>query len=712
MCFDARSIRLLSWRAAVVAFCLVFLHAARAAVPAGVEDFTFVHLSDIHAPMAQSAATIAKIKGLGSIDMAPFSLRVPAPSFAVATGDLTEFGGGNGWWEEYLSYWKGCQFPVYNQLGNHDNTWHANINFLRAAGQKSPFSFDSHGCHFVGLMTPTPQDPRPSISEEQLAWLENDLEKAGLEKPVFAFFHHPLGGTEFASRYDWERLLDVLRRYNTVLLMAGHSHGFVYRPIGGLDQVTDGSTFGANAGFSVISVKDGMIRGAYWKAVEAAPSTRLFEKAIPLKASYPQIEISSPGLRDVCGSNLSVYVRLGTRPDGKTTYTVDDQISGDLAVSGGAPAFKAAGHADLSNLTPGAHYLRVEFASGGKACSRSTHFFYEPAKPLAAWRANLGASSKVAPVCAGGVVYSAANDGAVRAFDAGTGRLLWVSFTGAEILGAPLVGDGRVIAANGSGLVVACDLEGKRLWSFSAGDSVYSSPVKSGGNVVFGCNSGVLYALDAASGKVAWTNSDAGYAIESAPCVSGDRIFYGAWDQHIRCVESSTGKLIWKKATEGVRKVKAAQRYYSPGDAAPVVIGGKVLIADRNYMLTILDAGTGDLAGSMEKVAAVGASEDGKCAYLRRTDGRLTKIDGDGKEIWSAQAGLNAIPVAPAERDEKVYVCSGTGLMSAISAANGSVLWQYSVSPGLFVMSPVSCDGKRAYATAFDGSLTALTVER
>ena len=110
-------------------------------------------------PWPESKATIAKIPGLGEIDLAPFGIKVPKPGFVIVTGDLNEFGGGSGAWAEYLSYWKACPVPVYHGLGNHDNTWHANLKFLRGLGLGPCYSFDKYGCHFVSLMTRHPPGP-------------------------------------------------------------------------------------------------------------------------------------------------------------------------------------------------------------------------------------------------------------------------------------------------------------------------------------------------------------------------------------------------------------------------------------------------------------------------------------------------------------------------------------------------------------------------
>jgi outer membrane protein assembly factor BamB len=309
---------------------------------------------------------------------------------------------------------------------------------------------------------------------------------------------------------------------------------------------------------------------------------------------------------------------------------------------------------------------------------------------------------------ADGVVYVGANDGNLRAFNAKSGKELWAADTGAEILAEPLVDADKVYSANGMGVVSAYTKAGKKVWSFTAGDAVYSSPVMADGKVIFGCNDGWLYAVDAATGKQAWINKDGTYAVESKPCVYNGKVYYGAWDQYIRCVDAKTGKLVWQQLGEGSRIAKGAKRYYSPADATPVVAGGKLMMADRNMILSIVDAETGECTNSVKGVSGTGVSEDGKFAYLRKTKGDLAKVDSTGKEIWSVPAHLGFIPTAPTEKNGVVYVCSGKGHVSAIAADSGKLLWEYQASPQLFVMCSVACDGENAYLTAFDGSLTAI----
>jgi outer membrane protein assembly factor BamB len=131
-------------------------------------------------------------------------------------------------------------------------------------------------------------------------------------------------------------------------------------------------------------------------------------------------------------------------------------------------------------------------------------------------------------------------------------------------------------------------------------------------------------------------------------------------------------------------------------------------VADRNYLLSVFDPETGAVLGSQKKIAAIGASEDGKYGYVRQTDGLLIKIDPAGQPVWQVDARLGSVPAAPTEKNGMVYVSSDKGLISAVSAQDGRVVWQYQASPQLYVMSSVASDGTNAYVTSFDGTLTAI----
>ena len=97
-------------------------------------------------------------------------------------------------------------------------------------------------------------------------------------------------------------------------------------------------------------------------------------------------DVRSPAFRTSGGSTLTVSARLsGPVAVEKATYTVDDEMAGELKLTGEAPTWTASGSGNLSQLLPGAHYLRVDFARGGEHYTRSTEFFFEPTNQPTAW---------------------------------------------------------------------------------------------------------------------------------------------------------------------------------------------------------------------------------------------------------------------------------------------------------------------------------------
>ncbi|MEI6916252.1 MAG: metallophosphoesterase, partial [Armatimonadota bacterium] len=377
-----------------------------APLSARVPDFTFIQATDVHTPMAQSKQVLGAAKDQGEIDLTAYGIKAPAPSFAIATGDLTEFGGGSGWWPQYLSYYDGWKIPVYHSLGNHDNTWHSEMRDMRKAGQKPYYSFDSHDCHFICLMSATPQDPRPSFGEEQIVWLRDDLKKVSKQTPIFAFFHHPLGCTEYASPYDWYRLLDELRPYNLAAIFAGHYHSIRYVPVAGIDQIVGGTTFGENAGLTFISVKDEILRVAYQREGKTSPDEKMLEKSIAPKPDYPRIRLTVS--RSKAGkSGYAINAEISTdRTIDSAAYTVDDEWTADLKPDEDRKRWTASQPVD--KLLNGQHFVRVTFKSGQDEFTKSQTFEardYVGSTTASSWRVYLSAASKATATIYDGVVF-------------------------------------------------------------------------------------------------------------------------------------------------------------------------------------------------------------------------------------------------------------------------------------------------------------------
>lgn len=689
-----------------------------------IPDFTFIHCSDIHVPPGVqrhttgpnggpgfgSAEVVAQIKTLTApIEMTPYHLTVPAPTFAIATGDMTEFGGLNGWWEDYLSLWKDAPFPVYHISGNHDSTWASQRFRLRQIYGAPFYSFNQSGCHFIAWDSASIQDPRPSFGEEELNWLRQDLKNLDKSTPVFLFCHHPIDGNEFASLYERDRLLDVLRPYNLVLLMVGHGHGVQHKVVAGVDQEMGGSTFGAAPGYAVVSVKDGVLRVAYRRAWSATPQQAVLEKPLPLRANYPEIRIDEP--KDgatLSGGALRVRLRID-RPSMSCAWLADDEKgrTGNLAQSGGA--WEAA--IDVSAWDPGCHYLRFTFKNAeGREFQRTGRLYIQDSERRVAWRTFMQGSGKGTPLITGDLLITGGQDGVLYAFERKSGKRRWSFKTGGEILAQPLVAEGRIYVGSGDTRFYCVGRGGKQVWSADIGHPVYSSAVNAGGKIVVAANNGHIYGFAPDTGEKLWECAVPQYSIESRPCVArdGSTVYFGCWDGYVYAVDSRDGSVRWR--TQGVgskASLPGVARYYAPADAGPVLADDRLWIADRLFRVSVLNASTGEVIGEDKAVSSTALSEDGRFVYLRGTDGNLRKVTPEGTPVWTAAARTSFLPSAPSERDGVVYSATATGQLIAFEASSGKRLWNYQCTPGLYVFSDPVSDGERVYVTGMDGSVTA-----
>lgn len=675
-----------------------------------VPDFSFLHLSDVHVPYAldTSRQTIAALPG-GPIALEPYGMTATAPAFAFVTGDLTEFGGGDGNWEKYLGLWSKLPYRVYHQLGNHDNTWDALRPRLAGVHGQDCYAFEQFGCKFIGWDTASPQDPRPSIATEGLRWLVREFARTAPEQPVFFLCHHPLDGTEFASDYDRARLLDILRTRNVVLLLVGHGHGVRTWQIEGLDTVMGGSTYGPKArGYGIISVQDDVLRVAHQFEGPERKLEPLLEKPLASQSPFLQMQVAPadgavfrPGQRLVWTIGLtSPDVAIGGR------WVVDGELEGHLArVAGGWQA-----EVSREKLQPGAHAIRLELTATDRPTTSRTLAFWLDAGPVRiVWKRQLGGSSQATPAVSGARVYAAANDGGLYALMAASGRELWRFQAGEMIRGGPVVAGGKVYFGAADGHVYALDGQGKPSWQADAGAPVLGPPALAGRRLLVATNAGDILALDAVTGQPLWRTPAAAYSIETGPVVTGDTVYAGAWDKYVHALDLATGTARWQALSRGSDRTGAAE-YYSPADAPPVVVQGKVWICDRGYWLTGLDAVTGERFAAEEKAAAVCASADGAHFYVRQSDGRVTKRTATGEIVWTAEVPTGYVPTPPVEAGSFVWMLSGLGTLSKLQVDTGRLVAQYKAFPGIYAFAAPAFDGSRVYLADMAGNLLALTM--
>ncbi|MFH5181557.1 metallophosphoesterase family protein [Paenibacillus sp. TAB 01] len=226
------------------------------AAAAGAQDehsplFSFMILSDLHISV-YDPNTIKHMKQALD-DIKQFESPIEA---IMLTGDLTDFGGTDGYKElqKLLSAYK--LPPLYANMGNHDyydiwvdkkgafnketapngkTDWQARERFQKFFGLEKPYhSADINGFPVLLLSQEAYVQEKPEVgegawySDDQLNWFKDQMSKHKDGKPTFVMVHQPLppigsdGGSHQLIRAKQFR--EILKPYKNVFVFCGHRH--------------------------------------------------------------------------------------------------------------------------------------------------------------------------------------------------------------------------------------------------------------------------------------------------------------------------------------------------------------------------------------------------------------------------------------------------------------------------------------------------------
>lgn len=321
----------------------------------------------------------------------------------------------------------------------------------------------------------------------------------------------------------------------------------------------------------------------------------------------------------------------------------------------------------------------------------------------------------------------------------------WIVQTGAGIYCSPAVEKDKVFVSDDLGRLTAYALKnGKKLWSFQSGKRIVGTPAVSEGIVVFGSADCKIYGLDAQNGNLLWTveaaepvlgavtieNSIAyigasdhtfravnirtgevkwafagvrGY-IETKPLVTDNKVIFGAWDNTLYALNKADGKELWKW-TGGLTRM-----HFSPAAVWPVAADGKVFITDPQRAMTAIDIETGNTVWrtfqSMVR-ETIGLSEDKERIYSKTMNDSIVCYSTKGDQphkLWASNVGFGYehAPSMQVEKNGVVFGSTKEGLIFALEATTGKVLWKHKTGNSL-ISTVVPLDNNRVLFTATSG---------
>ena len=289
---------------------------------------------------------------------------------------------------------------------------------------------------------------------------------------------------------------------------------------------------------------------------------------------------------------------------------------------------------------------------------------------------------------------------------------LTVAFTlkaGDSITSSPVIGGGLLYAAAMDGLLCAFDLETRRqVWEFGLADGFESSPlyIKEKNLLVIGGLDGLVYALSADSGRLVWKAGTGARIMGSVNVYLGRdgtaEILAGSYDNSFYAFSLDHGKQTWSFETGN----------YINGTAA--VEGDRAVVGGCDAALHILDLTWGKEVTAVDTgayIAGSAALADG-VAYVGNYAGRFLAIDVERSAVlWSfslpdQSRGFSA---SPSVTDAYIVIGAKDKFLYCLDRKTGARKWRYHGSDE-FESSSLS-DGVRVLAFSSDGEGTILDLD-
>ena len=312
------------------------------------------------------------------------------------------------------------------------------------------------------------------------------------------------------------------------------------------------------------------------------------------------------------------------------------------------------------------------------------------------------------PQAAGDLVVAATGHerpARVRAYDGRTGQLRWTYRTGPNAF-IRAIGDGWVIVAPDYGPLIGLDLAtGRQRWRFelASGQAAEYGTI-AGGTLFIGTSfttegavdPPVVYALDPATGQQRWrTVLDRGTDLQwAAPVVIGGPVLVAdtlshegsAPTSHLHALDPATGRVRWKADLHANQQGFFAE--------PPVVAGGLVYVATASRRLLALEVASGREVWQQRGFPVVAGVRDG--LVIAAIEDRLAALDASsGVRRWEVPLSRGG-EHWPVLEGESVYVASKDDVI-AVDAATGTTRWQ--VPADAAVGPPVRVGGRLYVAT-------------
>lgn len=344
-----------------------------------------------------------------------------------------------------------------------------------------------------------------------------------------------------------------------------------------------------------------------------------------------------------------------------------------------------------------------------------------PSQVRRAWSAKIGAGStdtekiSQAPVIKNGVLYSMDSESRVSAFNAQTGKRLWVHKIKEEeeahllASGGLAVEEDKLFVTTGLGKVFALNSKtGAQIWQQSIGVPVRVAPTVAGGKVYVIGHNNRLFVLNGADGQLLWTHSgiEEGLALlgGGAATLAGDKVVvpYSSGEVYVL---RDDGRYLWHEALSFNVQADPLSALVDVA-ASPVVVDGVIYVVNSSGAMTAFNLEKGNRLWERRLAALQTPAVAGNALFVVNTDGQMVALNrGTGKIIWVREMSTS-LPKAketrlwagPVLAGGRLFTVSNDGYAVTIHPQNGKLLKAVKIGGGMTI-APVVANGMVYFLT-------------
>lgn len=321
------------------------------------------------------------------------------------------------------------------------------------------------------------------------------------------------------------------------------------------------------------------------------------------------------------------------------------------------------------------------------------------------WITKTGVGIYCSPAVEKDKVFIGDDMGYLTAYALKDGKALWRFQSGKRIVGTPAVSEGIVVFGSADCKIYGLNAQnGNLLWTVETSEPVLGAVTIDNGTAYIGASDHTFRAINTCNGEIKWTFTGVKGYIETKPLVTDSKVIFGAWDNTLYALNKADGRELWKW-TGGLTRM-----HFSPAAVWPVAAEGKVFITDPQRAMTAIEIETGNTVWrtfqSMVR-ETIGLSEDGERIYSKTMNDSIVCYSTKGShphELWASNVGFGYehAPSMQVEKDGIVFGSTKEGLIFALEAKTGKVLWKHKIGNSL-ISTIVPLSGNRILFTATGG---------